>query len=115
MPYTSDNFVKAIISAHKTQMPNQKNRCSNNYNLSKMKNMKNGDKYGGLKFTFEGVDTISLMQDKDKTDPYIADGIRSGEIVDYDDCGQKNIYVANVVNSSKEEDMFCITVESVEI
>ena len=115
MAYQSDGFVKVIISAHKTQMPDQNNRCSNNYNLSKMKNMKNGDKYGGLKFTFKGVDTISLMQDKDGTDPYIADKIQSGEIVDYDVCGIKNIYVANVVNSSKEEGMFCITVESVEI
>lgn len=115
MAYSSDNFVKAIISAHKTQMPDQDNRCSNNYNLSKMKNMKNGDNSGGLKFTFEGVDTISLMQDKDGTDLYIAEGIQSGEIVDYDDCGIKNIYVANVVNSSKEENMFCITVESVKI
>lgn len=108
MSYESRKFVKVTISSHKSKLSGQDHRCSNNFDLSQLQNT------GTLKFTFSGVKTISLAQDKTAaTDKPIEKSLESGNTVAYEKCGKDNVYIMDVVSTSGTEGMFSIVVEAV--
>lgn len=108
MSYESRKFVKVTISSHKSKLSGQNHRCSNNFDLSQLKDT------GELKFTFSGVKTISLAQDKTAaTDKTIKESLESGNTVEYKKCGKDSVYIMDVVSTSGTEGMFSIVVEAV--